>query len=103
MNKINEDKKMVIKTAGVDYPYSEGHEALTLLKEYVLEEQESGWVIEGEIHEDYYEWVNEFEANHPKYGKITGDFETEVVAESEEGFQHFWENHEPESWDYWDI
>jgi hypothetical protein len=102
MSKINEDKKMVIKVAGVDYPYSGGHEALTLdIDELGL--NESGWVIEGEVHEDYYEWVNEFEANHCIYGKITGDFETQVVAENEEAFQHFWENHEPDGWDYWDI
>lgn len=93
---------MIIKTAGKDYQYGFGHDALTL-KTDVLGINESEWVITGQIHEDYYEWVNEFEAIHPKYGRIYGDFEKERIAESEEAFQHFWENHEPEDWDYWDI
>lgn len=64
---------------------------------------DSGWTITGEIHEDYFVWVNEFEATHPKFGRVWGDFEHTVYADSEEGFQHFWEHHEPEAWDYHDI
>lgn len=63
----------------------------------------SGWVIEGEIHEDYYSWVNEFTATHSQYGRVWGNFERTVYADSEEGFAHFWENHEPDAWDYLDI
>jgi hypothetical protein len=62
-----------------------------------------GWTIEGEVHEDYYYWVNEFKAKHPKYGKVWGDFEEEVFADSEEGFKHFYKYHTPEEWDYADI
>jgi len=64
---------------------------------------ESGWTITGELEEDYFVWVNDFHATHPTYGRVWGNFETEVFADSEEGYQHFWANHEPESWDYGDI
>ncbi len=64
---------------------------------------ESGWIIEGEIISDYYEWVNDFKASHKKYGKVWGNFEDIVYADSEEGYQHFFEHHEPHVWDYADI
>lgn len=63
----------------------------------------SGWVIEGDIIEDWYEWVNEFKAVHPEYGVIEGDFENEVTAESQEAIDHFVEHVGYEEWDYWDI
>lgn len=66
-------------------------------------EHESGWTITGKIHEDYFTWVNEFTATHPEFGVISGDFENEVIAESEEAFNHFWKHHEPEAWDYMEI
>lgn len=62
-----------------------------------------GWTIKGEVHEDYCEWVNYFEATHPTYGKVWGDFESEVFASTEEGYNHFYENHKPEAWDCGDI
>lgn len=62
-----------------------------------------GWKIKGCVKEDYSVWVNEFEACHPQYGKVWGDFEETVYADSEEGFQHFYEHHSPDSWDYADI
>jgi hypothetical protein len=34
---------------------------------------------------------------------VWGNFEDTVFADSEEGYNHFIENHPPESWDYWDI
>ncbi len=91
---------MIEKTFGII-----GHDALTLRPEEVLNKKphKSGWVIKGKIHEDYYEWVNEFEAHHPIYGIVKGDFEKKVFADSEEGFQHFWKHHQPMKWDYYDI
>ena len=68
-----------------------------------LGENASGWVISGEIHEDYYEWVNEFEAIHPDLGRVWGNFENVVYADSQEAFEHFYKNHTPSEWDYWDI
>lgn len=65
--------------------------------------EDSGWTIEGHVWEDYYEWINEFVATHPVYGKIEGDFEKEVTAESEEALNHFLSFHNYEEWDYWDI
>ena len=64
---------------------------------------ESGWTITGEVHEDWYVWVNEFTASHPELGHVEGDFEAEVKATSEEAFKHFWDHHEPSAWDYGDI
>ena len=102
---------MITKQFGIDFNSRGG--ALTLPQEAVTETDAysgfhqrthaSGWTIKGEVHEDYFTWVNDFEATHPKFGKVSGNFETEVVADSEEGFADFWKNHEPEAWDYRDI
>ncbi len=78
------------------------HDALTLDPKD-LGQHESGWLIEGSVCEDYYEWVNDFEAVHPDFGRVWGDFEKEVYADSEEGFRHFYSNHPPSQWDYYDI
>lgn len=56
-----------------------------------------------QIHEDWYLWVNKFEATHSIYGRVWGDFEDEVFADSEDGLNHFIKNHPPEEWDYADI
>ena len=61
------------------------------------------WTITGRICEDMRTWVNEFEAVHPLFGRVWGNFEEEVHADSEEGFQHFYANHKPEEWDYADV
>ena len=70
---------------------------------YMLGEQLSGWTITGEIHEDYYAWVNYFEATHPTFGWIKGDYEDIIHAESKKAYEHFVKNHPPELWDYSDI
>ena len=64
---------------------------------------ESGWTITGEVHEDWFTWVNDFKATHPTLGEVKGNFEYNVYATSEEAYNHFYENHEPMDWDYWDI
>lgn len=63
----------------------------------------SGWTITGEIKEDWFEWVNGFEATHPDFGRVWGDYEEEVFADSQEAFEHFFVNHPPHLWDYHDI
>lgn len=88
---------MITHVFNVEYP-----NAHTLEPSY-LGSHSSGWTISGEIHEDFYEWVNEFEATHPIYGKVWGDFETEVYSETLQGYEHFIRNHPPEEWDYGDI
>ena len=80
----------------------EGRDANTLYPED-LGTHPDGWTVSGDIVEDWYEWVNEFEAVHPHFGKVWGDFETAVHADSEEGFNHFVNHHPPMEWDYWDI
>jgi len=102
---------MITKKFGVDFKSENG--ALTLnaseVEPYNLDGKEytkihkDGWIITAEVHEDYFEWINDFKAEHPKYGKVWGDFETEVYADSEEGFKHFYKNHKPYAWDYGDI
>lgn len=92
---------MYVKKGG-DLGYSGGHMALTL-RPSDLGENDSGWTIAGEILEDYFEWVREFEATHPDFGRVWGDFQIEVYADSQEAFEHFYENHPPDEWDYWDI
>lgn len=62
-----------------------------------------GWTIRGQIHEDYYTWVNDFNAKHPKLGKVWGNFEGEVHATSKAAFDDFYKNHPPSAWDYADI
>ena len=103
--------KMITKKYGIDFK-SEGG-ALTLNPEEVTngdedngihtKEHKDGWIITGEIHEDYYTWVNKFKAEHPTFGKVWGNFEEEVYADSEEGFQDFYSKHKPREWDYGDI
>lgn len=63
----------------------------------------SGWTISGEVREDYFLWVNDFKAEHPIYGWVRGNFETEVRAKSKRGFDHFLEHHPYKVWDYDDI
>jgi len=91
---------MITKKFGVDF-FSE-YGALTLRHEDIGT-HEDGWTITGEVHEDYFEWVNDFEAVHKKYGKVWGNFEVEVYADNKEGFKHFYRHHTPEAWDYGDI
>lgn len=103
---------MITKKFGVDF-HSRGG-ALTLGRSEVCEDKTQehgthtrthpdGWAITGELHEDWFVWVNDFEAHHPQYGRVWGNFEKEVYADSEEGFQHFYTHHQPNAWDYWDI
>ena len=62
-----------------------------------------GWLITGYITEDYFYWVNAFEANHPAFGRVWGDFEELVCADSIEAYEAFIASHGPTTWDYWDI
>jgi hypothetical protein len=91
---------MIVKKFGVDFQSHYG--ALTLNPDE-LGFHGDGWRIEGEVIEDYFEWINYFEAQHPVYGRVWGDFEDEVYADSEEAFKHFYLNHPPTPWDYGDI
>ena len=102
---------MITRTFGKDFNSDGG--ALTLnVSEVTDTDAESGthtrvhddgWVITGEIHEDYYVWVNDFVAIHPKLGKVWGDFEHEVYATSKAAYDDFYVKHPPEAWDYGDI
>ena len=62
--------------------------ALTLPAECVGQ-NDSGWKITAEIQGDYYEWVNYFEAKHPTYGKVWGNFEDKVLQIVKRGLTIF--------------
>lgn len=79
-----------------------GHLAKTLEPGYIGEH--NGWIVEGEIHEDYYEWVNEFTAHKIGSTKwVKGNFETTVTASSKKAYDEFVSLFPPTDWDYWDI
>jgi hypothetical protein len=61
-----------------------------------------GWNVEGEVHEDYYEWVNEFSATKRNW-KVWGDFEKIVYATNKKAYEDFIKYHPAHEWDYWDI
>lgn len=66
-----------------------------------------GWKITGpvddsEIYRESY--VPVFVADHPKYGKVYGNWEDEVFSETEEGFDDLYDKHTPSvEFDYYDI
>ena len=101
----------VIKRFGQDFNSTGG--ALTLEPSEVTDTDaergtytrthDSGWTITGDLHENYYVWVNDFKATHPELGCVEGNFEDEVKATSEEAFAHFYKHHTPLAWDYGDI
>lgn len=78
-----------------------GHDAYTL-NEKDIGNHKDGWTIVGKIHEDYFAWVNEFDAVKGDE-HIFGDFEKVVFCTSLEALDDFLENHNPTPWDYWDI
>ena len=103
---------MITKQCGVDWQNLRG--ALTLEPEEVCvsahdligthtRTHDDGWTITGKIVNDYFYWVNEFAAAHPTFGKVWGDFEDEVHADSEEAFADFYAKHAPTAWDYQNI
>jgi hypothetical protein len=48
-------------------------------------------------------WIMGDETKMSFYGKVWGDFKNKVYADTEEGFNHFYKNHPPKTWDYQDI
>lgn len=63
---------------------------------------ENGWTVTGEVYEDYYKWVNYFEAKKNKQW-VKGDFEDCIECSSLKAFDDFLQLHKPDEWDYWDI
>lgn len=65
--------------------------------------KETGWTINATISEDYYRWINDFDAFHPVHGRVAGNFESIVRASSEKAYEQFIKDHPYEEWDYGDI
>ena len=77
--------------------------AFTLNPEY-LGKHENGWIIMGNVIEDYYEWVNNFTAFNEITGQVIfGNFEERVFADSKTTYEDFIKLYPPEEWDYGDI
>jgi hypothetical protein len=98
---MKKQKPKVTKKYGIDFK-SKYDSALTL-DTSVIGQHENGWTVSGEIQEDYFVWVSDFEAEHPTWGKVWGNFEDEVYATSERAFKKFYKEFPPVSWDYGDI
>jgi hypothetical protein len=64
-----------------------------------------GWTISAKVTdwEDYFQGVENFVAMHPKFGSVSGNFDKEVVADSEEGYANFFSQHPPRRWDPGEI
>lgn len=91
-----------VTDGSVDFGNDRFRGALTL-SPFDIGTNKSGWTVKGEVQEDYISWVNEFEARHPKLGRVWGNFEGKVYATSEKAYKHFVGNHPPSNWDYADI
>lgn len=62
----------------------------------------NGWTIDGIIKEDFYEWINKFNArNGDKW--VRGNFEVKVTADSEETYNEFIKLFPVDHWDYESI
>jgi hypothetical protein len=102
-NSLINESQVTISNIWVEEFNPGPHMANTLDPE-VIGKNQSGWTITGDIHKDYYKWVNEFSATHEN-GKwwVKGDFESKVEASSKEAYDDFVKYHPPHEWDYWDI
>ena len=68
----------------------------------VVGKNDNGWEIKAEIQEDYFEWINYFEAKKGKMW-VKGNFEDKVYASSKKAYEDFRKYFNPQIWDYYDI
>lgn len=67
--------------------------------------ENTGWTVIGKVHEDYYKWINDFEAYKGK-GKryyVKGDFEDTIKTSSLKALDDFLSHYAVNEWDYYDI
>jgi hypothetical protein len=64
---------------------------------------DSGWLIKAKLHEDCYEWVEDFLAIHEVFGFVEGNFNEMVVASSKKAYEEFTKEFNPNTWDIRDI
>jgi hypothetical protein len=87
---------------GTDYGLEGSDEAPNRisLNPLYLGKHVDGWEIAGLIHnEDWFYAVGAFEAKHPEFGVVYGDFEKTVKATSAKGFFEFIAAYPPIVWD----
>lgn len=70
---------------------------------YIKYHEHTSWTIIGNCIEDWFYWIDDFEAHHPTHGIIFGSFNKNVYAESKECFENFVSSHHYEEWDAGDI
>lgn len=61
--------------------------------EVLVKNHPSGWTIRGHFCANRKAWVKDFEAFHPKLGKVSGDFERTVTASSGKALEDFCKLH----------
>lgn len=61
--------------------------AITLSPNRLGYHEQSGWNLSGDINEDYYRWVSDFEATHSKYGKVRGNLEEGILLHFRESIE----------------
>lgn len=66
--------------------------------------ESKSWEVTGKIHEDYYEWINDFYAVEKSTNNIVfGNFESKVYATDEDTYIRFRKDIKVVNWDYQDI
>lgn len=83
-----------------------GDLAVTLDPDYLGYNPDTGWNVMGSITEDYYTWVNYFEAENIIHRDwiICGNFEDGYIMGScKEALEDFLTHYIPSIWDYGDI
>jgi len=66
-------------------------------------DESTGWTVIGEVHEDYYKWINDFEAYKGKECYVKGDFENIIETSSLKALDVFLSHYTVNEWDYYDI
>lgn len=97
-NQSNDSMTFTLNPEEVGWVEDKRYESLRLTKKH-----KDGWTIHAEVKENYYYYIDEFWAQHKKYGTIKGSFDSIVTAESEEAYQHFIKHHKPRYWNMADI
>ena len=89
-----------------DFPYVKiGAPPIDLQTTVFSRTHPDGWTITGKVRdwEDYFQGVEDFTARHPRFGKVSGNFNNEVRADSEDGYADFYRQHPPRRWNPGEI
>lgn len=80
------------------------HNGARTLEPSIGFDEKSGWTVDAEIQEDYYTWINYFEAyKNNKRCYVKGDFESIIETSSLKTLDDFLSYYNVYEWDYSDI